>query len=213
MPVIKDKPLPDGHPLKRALVVPAKVAKGHRYSIPEASPDDPIYKRGFAVGVTRSTNSSQNTAEATSNSLSNLQASTSSQMVPEEAAANAYEQAISLLQQDMIDRGEANLVSTYRVLRIQKSKRECEKALAKYNEQDPMAPASQAIEDQIRQWGGEATDQEQPSTGDTPFIPVSAQDEQNEILETAYNKKIHANKSFAKQAEQTPRKTSSTESS
>jgi hypothetical protein len=27
-----------------------KMAKGHRYSMPEASADDPIYTRGFAIG-------------------------------------------------------------------------------------------------------------------------------------------------------------------
>jgi hypothetical protein len=45
-----------------------KIVKGAGSLIPEASPDDPIYKRGFAIGVTRSTSSTKNAVTTTSKS-------------------------------------------------------------------------------------------------------------------------------------------------
>jgi hypothetical protein len=56
-----------------------KTPKGHRYSIPEASPDDPIYKRGFAFGVVRSTGSSKTTPAKISPSLKTPQEPSSDQ--------------------------------------------------------------------------------------------------------------------------------------
>jgi hypothetical protein len=38
-----------------------KIRKGAGSSMPEASPDHPIYKRGFAIGVVRSTPSLKST--------------------------------------------------------------------------------------------------------------------------------------------------------
>ena len=37
------------------------IRQGKKYSIKEALPDDPIYNRGFVVGVQRSKNLSKNT--------------------------------------------------------------------------------------------------------------------------------------------------------
>ncbi len=82
-----------------------KRAKSHRYSMPEASATDPIYPGGFAVGVTRSTNSSKSTADSRLPTSSNQPAKSEPPDSPELAAFNAYEQAISMLGRSM---GEAS---------------------------------------------------------------------------------------------------------
>ncbi len=55
-----------------------KARLGLRSSTPEASPDDPIYQRGFVIGETHSTNSSKNTAEKASPQSSSNQKEASS---------------------------------------------------------------------------------------------------------------------------------------
>jgi len=47
-------------------IIGPKVRKGAGALIHEASADDPIYKRGFSIGVTNSSNLSLNTAEKVS---------------------------------------------------------------------------------------------------------------------------------------------------
>ena len=51
---------------KNMFKIRRKVRKGSGASIPEASADDPINKRGFAIGETNSSNISPNTAEPVS---------------------------------------------------------------------------------------------------------------------------------------------------
>jgi hypothetical protein len=52
---------------------PPQIRKGIGSSIPEAPPDHPIYKRGFAIGIMRSIPSSKSTPEPTSPSSSEPQ--------------------------------------------------------------------------------------------------------------------------------------------
>lgn len=63
-----------------------KIVKGRGSSLPELSPDDPIYKRGFAIGVTRSTPSSKSTAATTSPSLKTPPEPSSNPTTPDDAA-------------------------------------------------------------------------------------------------------------------------------
>jgi len=61
-----------------------KIRKGAGFSIPELPPDDPIYKRGFAVGVTRWIPPSKNTPATTWPSSSEPQTPSSNQNRPDD---------------------------------------------------------------------------------------------------------------------------------
>jgi hypothetical protein len=61
-----------------------KTHKGKGFSIPEAPPDHPIYKRGFVIGVVRSIPSSKSTPATTSPSSSEPQATSSNPPQPNE---------------------------------------------------------------------------------------------------------------------------------
>jgi hypothetical protein len=61
-----------------------KTPKGKRFSLTWAKADDPIYKRGFAIGVVRSIPSSKSTPAITSPSSSEPQTPSSSPPQPNE---------------------------------------------------------------------------------------------------------------------------------
>ena len=63
-----------------------KIRKGAGFSIPEAPPDHPIYKRGFAIGVTRWLPPSKNTPATTSPSSSEPLTPSSNQSPEDEEA-------------------------------------------------------------------------------------------------------------------------------
>ena len=63
-----------------------KIRKGAGFSMRELPPDDPFYKRGFAIGVTRWMPSPRSTPAATSPSSSEPLTSSSNQNVPDEEA-------------------------------------------------------------------------------------------------------------------------------
>ena len=63
-----------------------KIRKGRGSSVPFLPPDDPIYSRGFAIGVVRLTDSSKSTRAKTSPSSTTSPASSTSPQQPEPAA-------------------------------------------------------------------------------------------------------------------------------